>query len=324
MLDLVFLTQTFEGASSSNDTTVDTENFILQLRERYGNEVRVGRGNVFRFGNKFVFAIGNSKELPGKRYFFAVQEDFLRAQFGKNTLPSLQLHAVFVCGNIGAFVIPHSLLAKLLPDYTKNRVTILQIHNKFYLRATGQTAVEITRYLNVYPEVSPQLELAVAEEKVEIESPEQQVSEINEHTRIQWMLIRFGLLAGHKVWLPANDRIKNFAGEEFSELTLTELPNFGFDSSTRQVISNIDVLWLGGNVIHKAFEIESTTSVYSGLLRMSDLILSQPNISIDLHIVAPLRRRDVVRKNICALRFRICAPNVLTFRLRKSLASSKW
>jgi hypothetical protein len=31
---------------------------------------------------------------------------------------------------------------------------------------------------------------------------------------------------------------------------------------------------------------------------MSDLVLSQPNINIDLHIAAPNRRRDIVRKNI--------------------------
>ena len=31
---------------------------------------------------------------------------------------------------------------------------------------------------------------------------------------------------------------------------------------------------------------------------MSDLVLSQPNVNIDLHLVAPLRRREIVRKNI--------------------------
>src|SRR6266704_2126036 len=36
-----------------------------------------------------------------------------------------------------------------------------------------------------------------------------------------------------------------------------------------------------------AFEIESTTSIYSGLLRMSDLIAMQPNLNIPLFLVAP-------------------------------------
>ena len=44
---------------------------------------------------------------------------------------------------------------------------------------------------------------------------------------------------------------------------------------TNQTIELIDVLWLDGNAIVAAFEIESTTSIYSGLLRMSDLLARQ-------------------------------------------------
>jgi hypothetical protein len=40
--------------------------------------------------------------------------------------------------------------------------------------------------------------------------------------------------------------------------------------------------------------IESTTSIYSGLLRMSDLITMQPNLNIPLYLVAPDERRDKV------------------------------
>ena len=54
------------------------------------------------------------------------------------------------------------------------------------------------------------------------------------------------------------------------------------------------MLWLKGNAILAAFEIESTTSIYSGLLRMSDLIAMQPNINIPLYIVAPDDRREKV------------------------------
>ena len=43
-----------------------------------------------------------------------------------------------------------------------------------------------------------------------------------------------------------------------------------------------------------AFEIESTTSIYSGLLRMSDLIAMQPNLNIPLYLVAPNERRQKV------------------------------
>ena len=67
-----------------------------------------------------------------------------------------------------------------------------------------------------------------------------------------------------------------------------------FDPVTNRTIELIDVLWLDGNAIVAAFEIESTTSIYSGLLRMSDLLARQPNISVPLFLVAPEDRRDQV------------------------------
>lgn len=39
---------------------------------------------------------------------------------------------------------------------------------------------------------------------------------------------------------------------------------------------------------------EHTTAVYSGILRMADLMALQPNIDIKLHIVAPAGRRAKV------------------------------
>jgi hypothetical protein len=60
-----------------------------------------------------------------------------------------------------------------------------------------------------------------------------------------------------------------------------------FDEATNRTIELIDVLWLKGNAVVAAFEIESTTSIYSGLLRMSDLIAMQPNLNIPLYLSPP-------------------------------------
>lgn len=76
-----------------------------------------------------------------------------------------------------------------------------------------------------------------------------------------------------------------------------ELP-VHFDEATNKTIELIDVLWLESNAIAAAFEVESTTSIYSGLLRMSDLISMQPNLNIPLYIVAPDDRRDKVFKEV--------------------------
>jgi hypothetical protein len=67
-----------------------------------------------------------------------------------------------------------------------------------------------------------------------------------------------------------------------------------FDDVSNRTIQLIDVLWLKGNAIKAAFEIESTTSIYSGILRLADLIAMQPNINIPLYLVAPDERRGKV------------------------------
>lgn len=51
-------------------------------------------------------------------------------------------------------------------------------------------------------------------------------------------------------------------------------------------------------VYREAFEVEHTTSVYSGILRMADLLALQPNMDIRLHIVAPETKRDKVFQEI--------------------------
>lgn len=123
--------------------------------------------------------------------------------------------------------------------------------------------------------------------------------EASAHSEIQWLLLKLGNDMGLDVWVARNDRNLSFEEQRFADLPKmrTALP-VQFDDATRRTIELIDVLWLDGNAIKAAFEIESTTSIFSGLLRMSDLISMQPNINIDLYIVAPNERRNKVIQEI--------------------------
>jgi hypothetical protein len=119
------------------------------------------------------------------------------------------------------------------------------------------------------------------------------------HTEIQYYLLQLGADMGLDLWVARNDRSRAWNGKTFGEMPrmLDELPR-QFDSATTRTIELIDVLWLRGNSIVAAFEVESTTSVYSGLLRMSDLLALQPNLDIRLFLVAPDERRDKVAQEI--------------------------
>jgi hypothetical protein len=50
--------------------------------------------------------------------------------------------------------------------------------------------------------------------------------------------------------------------------------------------------------IAHAFEVEHTTTIYSDLLRMADLLTMQPRIDISLHIVSPAERREQMWREI--------------------------
>jgi len=128
---------------------------------------------------------------------------------------------------------------------------------------------------------------------------EPEASEVSTHTEVQAMLLKMGADMGLRVWVARNDRGRPWKGKTLGELPgcLSELP-VQFDEATSRTIELIDVLWLRKNTIVAAFEVESTTSIYSGLLRMADLVAMQPNTNIPLYIVAPDERRAKVFEQV--------------------------
>lgn len=122
--------------------------------------------------------------------------------------------------------------------------------------------------------------------------------EIRESMQIQALLARIGAMMGFSIWLPKGDRSRVLKawtpgpGELLDELPL------GYDTTTTKTVEQIDVLWLRRRSIARAFEVEHTTSIYSGLLRMADLVALQPDINVKLHIVASIDRQAKVLEEI--------------------------
>ena len=132
------------------------------------------------------------------------------------------------------------------------------------------------------------------------------VASSTRHTEIQFHLLSLGAEMGFDVWVARNDRNKKWNDQTLGELprVVTELPT-QFNPATNQTVELIDVLWLRGNSIVAAFEVESTSSIYSGLLRMSDLLALQPNLEINLFLVAPDERRDKVEQELLRPTFKL-------------------
>lgn len=130
--------------------------------------------------------------------------------------------------------------------------------------------------------------------------------EESEHTQVQHMLIRIGRALNYQVFVARNDRHRSCHGESFSLLTTAKLPDIGAPADVMDTISLIDVLWLNadGTKIVCAFEIEKSTSIYSGMLRMKDLARSLPDQRCHFYLVAPDKREQEVLAQMSRPAFR--------------------
>jgi len=125
--------------------------------------------------------------------------------------------------------------------------------------------------------------------------------ESSDHLRMQWLLLKMGRQAGEKVWAPKNDQQRITAEYQFSDFAETFAA--GLDTQVKYV-ENIDVVWKEEFRIDAAFEIENSTSIYSGLLRFADLTMVAPNTVYPMFIVAPSERRNRIREQLARPSFR--------------------
>jgi Mrr N-terminal domain len=145
--------------------------------------------------------------------------------------------------------------------------------------------------------------------EIEVEVPDRQEvlapavaesdQDIRQSIRMQARVAELGAILGFSIWIPPGDRsrVSDAFPRDERERFVRALP-VNFSTATIKTIENIDVIWLDRHSVAHAFEIEHTTSIYSGLLRMADLLALQPRLQISLHIVAPTSRREQVRREI--------------------------
>ena len=121
------------------------------------------------------------------------------------------------------------------------------------------------------------------------------------HTEVQGWLRDLGRALGFNVWVAANDRGRALGTGALGDGCLDDLPAALKTVPGIDAIRLIDVLWLEkeGERVVAAFEVEHTTSIYSGIVRLLDLALGAPgNATRALFLVAPDDREDDVRTQL--------------------------
>jgi type II restriction enzyme len=117
------------------------------------------------------------------------------------------------------------------------------------------------------------------------------------HTEMQFHLLKIGKALGYDVISASNDKSKSYNGSSFSFMCLQQFPELKIDRETFNTVKLIDVLWFekGTNNVIAAFEVEKSTSIYSGILRLTDLSYTIGDGDEVFYLIVPDKReKDVM------------------------------
>ncbi len=122
------------------------------------------------------------------------------------------------------------------------------------------------------------------------------------HTDVQGKLRDLGRSLGYDVWIASNDRSRLYGESTLGDGCLSRLPASIEQIAGGDAVRLIDVLWADRTTeaLVAAFEVEHSTSIYSGIVRLLDLALGlkEDGDSISLFLVAPDSRADEVRTQL--------------------------
>jgi len=121
------------------------------------------------------------------------------------------------------------------------------------------------------------------------------------HTEMQFHLLKIGNALGYDVIAASNDRSKSHLGNSFSFMSLQQFPEIDLDKETLNTVKLIDVLWFqkGTNNVIAAFEVQKSTSIYSGILRLTDLSYSIADGDEVFYLIVPDKREKDVCMQLC-------------------------
>lgn len=192
-------------------------------------------------------------------------------------------------------------------EYLKMREVIIEANNQF----KGELSLDLGSFAGLLFEIGSNkiaidnVEYLDGDERAKLEKQilkrhrdiQSENEEENLHTEMQFHLLKIGNSLGYDVIAASNDRSKSHTGNSFSFLSLKDFPALQLEVETLSTIKLIDVLWFkkGSNEVVGAFEVEKSTSIYSGILRLTDLSLSiDPGNGTFYLIVPDSREKDVV------------------------------
>lgn len=263
-------------------------NFLKNLEERYGKLKKLPNSlSLYEIGNGVCrIYIRYSKVHGRNQSFYGIRKDDLIQLDGFNSvicfLWDTQIEPLFI--PYSEFEEVFSVLEPASDGQIKAQIYHEKDGTELYIANSGRFNVEgFIGWSN--------FDLLIDKSKI-VSFPD------FSHSQMQTLIGSIGIHRGYDIWIPNNDRIKLDweIAEKFK--CKNDLPERYF--RVFNVIKQIDVLWLkrGSSDLSAMFEVEHSTSIYSGLLRFNDLHLIEPNLKPKFSIVSNDIRRALFLRQI--------------------------
>ena len=240
---------------------------LTGIQERYGKLHKLpGSDSLFELGGSLRIYVRYSKTHEAGRTFFGLRAVDLKQLEGQRS---------FICfiTDDGAepLFLPYADFEEVFRNATaaadgQYKVQLLNGNSgkELYIARQGRFSVE------------PYREFTTLNANVEAaKAPPVRLS----HPQIQTLLAAIGRIKGYDIYVPLYDCPK---------LDWSLTPEFRLRScpppvppTVAEIVSEIDAIWVGQtkDSIEALFEVEHSTTIYSGLLRFNDLLLTDPKLN---------------------------------------------
>ncbi|MGI8482210.1 MAG: hypothetical protein ACR2MF_09140 [Chthoniobacterales bacterium] len=264
------------------------ESFLAELKERLPDlKGLVGSRSLFEVpGTSFRLYIRYSKLHPGRKTFFGLRRADLQRLEGYRSV------LCFIWdGQPSPLLIPFEDFEDVFSGITpatdgQFKVQVYPEPNATDLYIAGAGRFNVDGYFGWN-----ELNTPIARET-------SRFARALSHAQIQTLLAAIGCAKGKDVWCPRHDR-STLDWDMTSRFALSDsLP--AHLEKISPILSEVDVIWTerGANKLVALFEVEHTTSIYSGLLRFNDVFLTEPQLNPRFTIVADDARRSTFVRQV--------------------------
>jgi len=270
-------------------------NFLINLVERYGKLKKLPNSlSLFEIGNGVCrIYIRYSKVHSRNQSFYGIRKEDLKQLDGFNSvicfLWDTQKEPLFI--PYSEFEEVFAVLEPASDGQIKAQIYQEDDGIELYIANSGRFNVEgFVGWKN--------FDLLIDKSKI-VSIPD------FSHSQIQTLIGSIGIHRGYDIWIPNIDRNKLDWKLTQKFVSKNNLPERYLRIS--DIIKEVDVLWLkrSSSELSAMFEVEHSTSIYSGLLRFNDLHLTEPNLKPKFSIVSNDSRRSLFLRQINRPTFKI-------------------